>query len=142
MQHFIQQYLKYGAYLYIMLGRFRKPVWLFVCPDCASHASPPLVCSFVWKGCASRASPTCVCSFVQENCASCASHHKSKTLIFHWFQPKQDIKSVTCSGGIKEFCQLITDLYRGRTFFDNYVIYNKEIKRTKMIIMIKIIEWI
>ena len=56
--------------------------------------------------------------------------------ILNYFQPKQEIEVLTCGSVMKDFCQLITDLQRGKTcFIDNYELNNisKIIKIDKII---------
>ena len=39
--------------------------------------------------------------------------------ILNQFQPKQEIELLTCGSVMKDFCQLITDLRRGKTCFSD-----------------------
>ena len=55
--------------------------------------------------------------------------------ILNQFQPKPEIELLTCLSVMKDFCQLITDLQRGKTCFSDNDEPNKIIK---IIIIIKI----
>ena len=65
--------------------------------------------------------------------------------ILKYFQPKQEMELLTCGSVMKNFCQLITDLQRGKTcFIDNDELNDiiKRIETIKRIKIIKIIEMI
>ena len=53
------------------------------------------------------------------------------------FQPKQKIELLTCGSVMKDFCQLITDLQRGKTCFSDKDRRNKIIKINEIIKMNK-----
>ena len=57
--------------------------------------------------------------------------------ILNQFQPKQEIELLTRGSVVKEFCQLITDLQRGKKCFIDKDRLNKIIKIIKMIKIIK-----
>ena len=63
--------------------------------------------------------------------------------ILNQFQPKQEIELLTCGSVMKDFCQLITDLRRGKTYFkdkiDKIIKISKVIKINKTIQMMKMI---
>ena len=56
------------------------------------------------------------------------------------FQPKQEIELLTCGSVMKDFCQLITDLQRGKTCFSDKDRLNKIIKMMKIIKINKIMK--
>ena len=46
--------------------------------------------------------------------------------ILNQFQPKPEIELLTCGSAMKDFCQLITDLRRGKTFINDNDKANKQ----------------
>ena len=61
-----------------------------------------------------------------------------KKKIWNYFQPAQEIELLTCGSVMKDFCQLITDLRRGKTCFSDNDKLNEIIKINKIMKRIKI----